>query len=83
MALVTLFLVPITPYVMYSQLLAAYRTWRWIMWISLIGCALPTAGLVVSYWPQPIQGVEESRREILKKIDWGGGFLSIAGVVLL
>ena len=30
-----LFLVPFTPYVMYSQLLFAYHTWRWGLWICL------------------------------------------------
>lgn len=83
MALVTLFLVPVTPYVMYSQLLSVYVTWRWTMWISLIICALPTVGLIITYWPKSEHTAVQNRKEMIKSIDWLGGFLSIVGVILL
>ncbi|GIZ43166.1 hypothetical protein CKM354_000640400 [Cercospora kikuchii] len=82
MALVTLFLVPVTPYVMYSQLLSVYVTWRWTMWISLIICALPTVGLIITYWPKSEHTAVQNRKEMIKSIDWLGGFLSIVGVIL-
>jgi hypothetical protein len=35
LALVTLAVFPFTPYLMYSQLLSTYHTWRWCLWICL------------------------------------------------
>jgi hypothetical protein len=35
LALVTLFVLPFTPYLLYAQLLSTYHTWRWGLWICL------------------------------------------------
>lgn len=35
LALVTGFVLPFTPYLLYAQLLSTYHTWRWGIWICL------------------------------------------------
>jgi MFS family permease len=83
LAALTAFVFPFTPYVMYSQLLSTYVTWRWGCWISLIYNAITAFGLAVTYFPQAhVRAEGFTRMEILKRIDFLGGFLSITGLTL-
>lgn len=79
------FLLPFTPYVLYSQLLST-RTgqgWRWCYWISLIYNFVAFVGMLLTYFPErEIDIKRESKRAILKKIDWVGACLSIIGITL-
>jgi hypothetical protein len=68
---------------MYSQLLSTYVTWRWGAWISLIYNGLTALGLLVTYFPQAhVRAEGFTKREILKRIDFLGAFLSITGLTL-
>ncbi|KAH6869408.1 major facilitator superfamily domain-containing protein [Thelonectria olida] len=84
LAFVTAFLLPFTPYVMYSQLLSVHATWRWTMWLTLIWNGFVFTGLGFTYFPKDhprTQGI--SKREILKQIDYVGAVLSMTGITLL
>ncbi|EMD95137.1 hypothetical protein COCHEDRAFT_1129359, partial [Bipolaris maydis C5] len=76
-------IIPFCPSVLWAQLIASHSTWRWIgLWIGLwafIGLAL----VAFFYHPPPranSQGM--SRKQILAEIDYVGGFLSVAGMIL-
>ncbi|OQU94613.1 hypothetical protein CLAIMM_00947 [Cladophialophora immunda] len=83
LALMTASILPFTPYVMYSQLLSTYVTWRWTQWIALIWNGIVFLGLLTTYFPKShprLQGM--SRGQILARIDYIGAFLSIVGITL-
>jgi hypothetical protein len=83
LAALTAFVFPFTPYVLYSQLLSTYETWRWGCWISLIYNGVTAFGLLVTYFPQAhVRAEGFTRSEILKRIDFLGAFLSITGLTL-
>ncbi|KAH9209511.1 fungal trichothecene efflux pump [Leptodontidium sp. 2 PMI_412] len=73
------FLIPFTPYVLYSQLLSTRTAqgWRWIYnFVAFVG-------MVFTYFPERHIVIEkESKMETLKKIDWLGAVLSITGIAL-
>jgi MFS family permease len=75
-------IVPFCPSVLYGQLIAAHSTWRYIglicgLW-AFIGLVLTT----IFYHPPPrALTVGLSRREVLKRVDFIGGFLSISGTL--
>lgn len=84
LAAVTFFVIPFVPYVMYSQLLGTYHTWRWGIYICIIYNGIFFIGAALTYFPKShtrADGV--TKMDILKRIDYGGGFLSIVGVTLL
>lgn len=74
-------IIPFCPAVLYAQLVTYASTWRWIGLIiggwSFIGLVLTFA----FYWPPPRQ-IGLSRGELIRRIDFVGGFLSAAGVTL-
>ncbi|EOD47768.1 putative mfs drug efflux protein [Neofusicoccum parvum UCRNP2] len=76
-------IVPFCPSVLWGQWVAHYGSWRWIgfwcaMW-AFIGLVLT----VIFYHPPPRSNTSGlSRREVLKRIDYVGGFLSISGLLL-
>jgi hypothetical protein len=83
LAALTAFVFPFTPYVMYSQLLSTYVTWRWGAWISLIYNGIVVVGLAVTYFPHAhVRAEGFTNGEILKRIDFLGAFLSITGLAL-
>jgi hypothetical protein len=83
LAVLTAFVFPFTPYVMYSELLSTYVTWRWGPWISLIYNGITGIGLAVTYFPHAhVRAEGFTKREILKRIDFLGAFLSITGLTL-
>ncbi|OQV07082.1 hypothetical protein CLAIMM_11566 [Cladophialophora immunda] len=83
LGLVTFFVVPFVPYVMYSQLLGTYHTWRWGMWISLIYNGVCFVGIALTYFPRATRrGGGATKMQILKSIDYVGGLLSIIGLTL-
>jgi hypothetical protein len=68
---------------MYSQLLSTYVTWRWGPWISLIYNGVTAIGLAATYFPQAhVRAEGFTKAEIIKRIDFLGGFLSITGLTL-
>ncbi|QDS78157.1 hypothetical protein FKW77_005044 [Venturia effusa] len=83
LAILTAFVFPFTPYVMYAQLLSTHATWRWGPWISLIYNGITLIGLTVTYFPHAhVRAEGLSRGAILKRIDFLGAFLSITGLTL-
>ena len=83
-AVLTMFVAVFTPYIFYCQLLGTRASWRWTAWISLIYNGITGIGLFVFYHPHNHKRTEGfSYREILRKIDYLGGFLSIVGLTLL
>lgn len=76
----------ITPFclsALYAQLIAAYSSWRYI---GLFAALWNFVGLVMTvgfYFPPPrVDPNGLSRREVLKRTDLVGGFLSICGLIL-
>ncbi|KXS97771.1 hypothetical protein AC579_8823 [Pseudocercospora musae] len=86
LAVLTAFVLPFCPYVMYTELFTtrgSHRTWRWGIWISLIYNAITLVGLAVFYFPHAHVRAEGMRfQQVLKRIDYVGGFLSITGLTL-
>ncbi|OQU99157.1 hypothetical protein CLAIMM_04831 isoform 1 [Cladophialophora immunda] len=84
LALVTGFVLPFTPYVIYAQLLAAYHTWRWGLWICLIWNGIWWLVLLVIYFPESqTRAKGRMSTEALKKIDYIGGITSVTGLTLI
>ncbi|OAL29919.1 hypothetical protein AYO22_01825 [Fonsecaea multimorphosa] len=84
LALVTGFVLPFTPYVIYAQLLAAYHTWRWGLWICLIWNGIWWLVLLVVYFPESQTRTKRMMsKETLKKIDYIGAITSVTGLTLI
>ncbi|KIV98796.1 uncharacterized protein PV09_09448 [Verruconis gallopava] len=82
-AVLTAFVFPFTPYVLYSELLSTHHTWRWGMWISLIYNGVTGLGLLFTYFPVAhVRAEGLSALEIIKRIDFIGGILSIVGLTI-
>ncbi|OJD34843.1 mfs drug efflux [Diplodia corticola] len=76
-------ILPFCPSVLWAQLVAHYGSWRYIgLWCAIwafIGLALT----FIFYHPPPRSNTTGlSKREILKRIDYVGGLLSISGLLL-
>ncbi|KNG49787.1 mfs drug efflux pump [Stemphylium lycopersici] len=86
LALVTAFVIPFCPYLLYVELWSHADTtvgWRWGPWCALIFNGIVGIGLALTYFPQNhSRGENFSRRAILKRIDYVGGVLSITGLTL-
>ncbi|RDW74226.1 hypothetical protein BP5796_07668 [Coleophoma crateriformis] len=83
LGMVTFFIVPFCPYVLYCQLLSSEASWRWGQWICLIFIGLGTIGLFFTYFPEsqtPI--VRPGWVATARKIDYVGAVLSITGITL-
>lgn len=87
LAILTAFVLPFCPYVMYSELFSnrgEHPTWRWGIWISLIYNAVTLVGLALFYFPHAHVRTEGMYfMQVLRRIDYVGGFLSIFGLTLL
>ena len=83
LALVTFSIIPFCPYLMYSELLGTYHTWRVSIWICMGWNAVSWIGILVLYFPtSQTRSHGKPVMQILKKIDFVGAFLSIVGLVL-
>jgi hypothetical protein len=74
-------IVPFCPAVLYAQLVTYASSWRWV---GLIIGGWSFIGLMLTYtfyWPPPCHS-GFTRTELLRHIDYVGGFLSAAGVTL-
>lgn len=82
-AILVFTIIPFCPSVMYAQLISYYGTWRYIGVICGVWAFIGLLGIVFFYFPPPrINSAGLSRQQILREIDWVGGFLSIAGMIL-
>ncbi|KAE8349932.1 fungal trichothecene efflux pump [Aspergillus coremiiformis] len=76
-------IVPFCPSVLWAQLIAAHSGWRYV---GAFCGAWNGVGLLITalfYFPPPRVNSEGlSQREILSRVDYVGGFLSIVGLIL-
>lgn len=78
---VVMTIIPFAPSVLWAELIQNAASWRWVGafvggW-NLMGFVL----LAAFYNPPPRPNTQgNSKREILKRVDYIGGFLSIAGI---
>ncbi|KAF2468594.1 putative major facilitator superfamily transporter [Lindgomyces ingoldianus] len=85
LALVTAFVIPFCPYLMYVELWSHNSSvgWRWGPWCALTYNGITGLGLFFTYFPHNHTRAEGfSHRAILKRIDYVGGVLSITGLTL-
>ncbi|KAH9859627.1 hypothetical protein IAQ61_011408 [Plenodomus lingam] len=86
LALVTAFVIPFCPYLIYVEMWSHHDTtvgWRWGPWVSLMFNGIVGIGLAFTYFPHNQTRAEGfSRMAILKRIDYIGGLLSITGLTL-
>ncbi|KAI8935345.1 hypothetical protein NX059_007930 [Plenodomus lindquistii] len=86
LAIVTAFVIPFCPYLIYVEMWSTYDTkvgWRWGPWVSLMFNGIVGIGLAFSYFPHNHTRAEGfSRMAILKRIDYIGGILSVTGLTL-
>lgn len=76
-------IVPFCPSVLWSQLIASYGSWRWIGLMCGVWAFIGFALTFFFYHPPPRDlTVGLSRREVLRRIDYVGGVLSIGGFLL-
>ena len=82
-AILTAFVIVFTPYIFYCQLPGTRSTWRWTTCISLIYNGITGIGLAVFYHPRNhARSQGYTKKAILEKIDYVGGFPSIVGLTL-
>jgi MFS family permease len=82
-ALMSCWIIPFAPYLLYAQLLSTYYTWRWGLWITLIWNALAFIGVSTTYFPKSHPRMEGfTKRKILAQIDYIGAVLSITGITI-
>jgi MFS family permease len=83
LAVLTAFVLPFCPYVLYSELFSTRISWRVGPWISLAYNGVTGLGLLLTYFPHAHTRTEGMHMmQIIKRIDFMGGFLSITGLVL-
>lgn len=76
-------ILPFCPSVLWAQLIAGYGSWRYIGLLCGVWSFLGLVLTAVFYWPPPRKlTVGLSRTEVVKRIDFVGGFLSISGLLL-
>lgn len=76
-------IVPFCPSVLWSQLIAYYSNWRYVGAFAGAWNGFGLLATIFFYSPPPrVNSKGLSRSEILRRIDWVGGFLSIAGLIL-
>ena len=82
---IILTVVPLLPSVMYAQIISAFSTWRYV---SILTGGWALVGLVMTAFfyhpPAPTEDLDwKQKLALMKSMDLVGGFLSIAGLVLL
>jgi len=76
-------IVPFCPSVLYAQLILQASSWRYVGILVGVWNFLALVFTVFFYWPpHRLNSEGYSRRKVLQRIDWMGGFLSIVGVLL-
>ncbi|KUI55504.1 hypothetical protein VP1G_02904 [Cytospora mali] len=74
---------PFCPSVLYGQLIAYYASWRYIGLFCALWASIGLILTAIFYFPPPRVNTDTiSRREILRRTDIIGGFLSISGMIL-
>lgn len=76
-------ILPFCPSVLWAQLIAAHSSWRYVGAFCGAWSGFGLLITVLFYKPPPrTNSVGLSRREVISRIDFFGGFLSIVGLIL-
>jgi len=76
-------IIPFCPSVLWGQLIASHAGWRWCGLLCGVWAAIGFFLTLFFYFPPPrINSVGLSRRELVGRIDFVGGFLSIGGMIM-
>ena len=76
-------ILPFCPSVLWGQLIAYHSHWRYVGLLCGIWAFIGLAMTAVFYHPPPrVNSTGLSNREIISRIDFVGGFLSIVGMIL-
>jgi hypothetical protein len=76
-------ILPFCPSVLWGQLIASHSNWRYVGLFCGLWCFVGLVMTAIFYHPPPrVNSAGLSRREIISQIDFVGGFLSIAGIIL-
>jgi len=82
-AILVFTIIPFCPSVMWAQLIAYHSGWRWCGLLCGVYASVGFFLTLFFYFPPPrVNSAGFSRREIVKRIDFVGGFLSISGMIL-
>lgn len=82
-AILVFTIVPFCPSVLWGQLIAYHAGWRWCGLLCGIWISIGFFMTLFFYFPPPrVNSAGLSRSDIVKQIDFVGGFLSIGGMVL-
>ncbi|KXJ94144.1 fungal trichothecene efflux pump [Microdochium bolleyi] len=83
-ACLILTVLPFCASVLWAQLIAHYAHWRYVGLVTCVWSFLALVCLACFYFPPPRVNCEGlSKQEIVRRIDYVGGALSIVGIVLL
>jgi len=78
-------IVPFCPSVLWGQLIASQSpsAWRWIGLLCGVWAAIGTIMTAIFYFPPPrVNSSGLTKKEMIGQIDFVGGFLSVAGMIL-
>ncbi|KAH6710988.1 MFS multidrug transporter-like protein [Leptodontidium sp. 2 PMI_412] len=76
-------IIPFCPSVLWAQLIAYHGSWRYIGLLCGVWAFIGVAMTFIFYHPPPrVNSTGLSRKEIIARIDFVGGFLSISGMIL-
>jgi hypothetical protein len=82
-AILVFTIIPFCPSVLWGQLIASHSSWRYIGLLCGIWIFIGLVLTVCFYFPPPrVNSAGLTNKEILSQIDFVGGFLSIAGMIL-
>ncbi|KAF4549968.1 Fungal trichothecene efflux pump (TRI12)-like protein [Elsinoe fawcettii] len=82
-AILVFTIIPFCPSVLYGQLIAHYAGWRYVGLVCGLWAAIGFVFTAIFYHPPPRpNSAGMSKMEVIKSIDYLGGFLSIGGLVL-
>lgn len=76
-------ILPFCPSVLWGQLIAAHAGWRWCGLLCAVWATIGFVLTLIFYFPpKRVNSAGLSKWEVFRRIDFLGGFLSIAGMIL-
>ena len=82
-AILVFTIVPFCPSVLWAQLIAAHAGWRYCGVLCGVWAAIGLIMTIIFYFPPPrVNSKGLTKMEIIKQIDYIGGFLSITGMLV-
>ena len=76
-------IVPFCPSVLWGQLIAYHSNWRYVGLLCGVWAFIGLVMTAVFYFPPPrVNSTGLTNKQILGRVDWIGGLLSISGMIL-